>query len=194
MPTNANRTDRTDRIALTEDELREITGYAADCAGRVLHLFEQSLPADRRPREAVEAARAFADGGRRTQALRMSGFAAFRAAREPAPPAAADAARAASHAAGAAFLHPLADAHQVKHILGAAAHAARARELAADGDPTAAAEALAWAREHAPAAVTTVLARLPAAPAGGGRVGEYLRGLDRALRAGADEPRGPGRS
>ncbi|MFJ6665086.1 putative immunity protein [Streptomyces sp. NPDC091383] len=194
MPTNANRTDRTDRIALTEDELREITGYAADCAGRVLHLFEQSLPADRRPREAVEAARAFADGGRRTQALRMSGFAAFRAAREPAPPAAADAARAASHAAGAAFLHPLADAHQVKHILGAAAHAARARELAADEDPTAAAEALAWAREQAPAAVTTVLARLPHAPAGGGRVGEYLRGLDRALRAGADEPRGPGRS
>ncbi|MGW1093675.1 hypothetical protein ACWD4L_47900, partial [Streptomyces sp. NPDC002596] len=27
--------------------------------------------------------------------------------------------------AGAAFLHPLANAHQVKHILGAAAHAAR---------------------------------------------------------------------
>ncbi|QHC27807.1 putative immunity protein [Streptomyces sp. HF10] len=183
VSTNSNETDRADRIALTEDELREITGYAADCAGRALHLFEQSRPADPRPREAVEAARAFADGGRRTQALRMSGFAAFRAAREPAAPAAADAARAASHAAGAAFLHPLADAHQVKHILGAAAHAARALELAADEDPTVAADALAWARAHAPAAVTAVLGRLPAAPAGGGRVGEYLRGLDGALRA-----------
>ncbi|MYR04441.1 exonuclease SbcC, partial [Streptomyces sp. SID6139] len=35
----------------------------------------------------------------------------------------------------------------------------------------------------APAAVTTVLGRLPAAPAGGGQAGEYLRGLDGALRA-----------
>ncbi|MEU6465666.1 putative immunity protein [Streptomyces sp. NPDC046976] len=195
MPTKPSRTDRTnradrtgragrtDRIALTEDELREVTGFAADCADRVLHLFERSLPADPRPREAIEAARAFAGGGRRTQALRMSGFAAFRAAHEPAAPAAADAARAAGHAAGAAFLHPLADAHQVKHILGAAAHAARARELAAEGDPAVAAAALAWARGHAPAVVITVLGRLPAAPAGGGRVGEYLRGLDGALRA-----------
>jgi hypothetical protein len=30
------------------------------------------------------------------------------------------------YAASAAYLHPLASAHQVKHILGAAAHAARA--------------------------------------------------------------------
>ncbi|OIK28277.1 putative immunity protein [Streptomyces malaysiense] len=180
MPTNSSKADR---IELTEGELREITGYAADCADRVLHLFEQSLPDDTRPREAVEGARAFAGGGRRTQALRLSGFAAFRAAREPASPAAADAARAASHAAGAAFLHPLADAYQVRHILGAAAHAARAMELAAAEDPAVAADALAWAHEHAPAAVGTVLGRLPAAPAGGGRVGEYLRGLDAALRA-----------
>ncbi|MFH8342465.1 putative immunity protein [Streptomyces sp. AM6-12] len=181
MPTKPSKTDRADRIELTEDELREITGYAAGCASRVLHLFEQNMPADPRPREAIEAARAFAGGGRRTQALRLSGFAAFRAAREAASPAAADAARAASHAAGAAFLHPLADAHQVKHILGAAAHAARAQELAADEDHTAA-DALAQARAHAPAAVTAVLGRLPAAPAGGGRVGEYVRVLDAALR------------
>src|SRR5215831_20107434 len=32
------------------------------------------------------------------------------------------------YAAPAAYLHPLADAHQVKYILGAAAHAARAAE------------------------------------------------------------------
>ncbi|WP_346342761.1 putative immunity protein [Streptomyces sp. SID685] len=62
VPTKPSKTDRTgrpdqaDRIALTEDELREITGFAADCAARVLHLFEQSLPADPRPREAIEAA------------------------------------------------------------------------------------------------------------------------------------------
>ena len=49
--------------------------------------------------------------------------------------AASDAARAAVAAAGAAHLHPLAKASQVKHILGAAAHAARAFELAAGDDP-----------------------------------------------------------
>jgi hypothetical protein len=38
-------------------------------------------------------------------------------------------------AAGAAFLHPLAKATQVKHILGSAAHAARALELSAGDDP-----------------------------------------------------------
>ncbi|MEU3858578.1 putative immunity protein [Streptomyces sp. NPDC028722] len=118
-------------IELSARELREIAGYAADCAFGVLALFEESVPGDPRPREAIDAARAFAAGGRRTAALRQSAWAAYRAAREAASPAAAEAARAASHAAGAAFLHPRASAHQVRHILGAAAHAIRAEELAA---------------------------------------------------------------
>jgi hypothetical protein len=47
----------------------------------------------------------------------------------------------------AAYLHPLADAHQVKHILGAAAHAARAAELVAGDDRDVGAEQAggAWA-------------------------------------------------
>ncbi|MFF8730198.1 putative immunity protein [Streptomyces sp. NPDC015171] len=171
-----------DQIELNEHELREITGYAAACASRVLALFERSLPADPRPRDAVEAARAFAAGGRRTGALRQSAWAAYKAAGEAAVPAAADAARAASHAAAAAFLHPKASAHQVKHILGAAAHAARAEELAAGDDRDAGARTLDWAGRHAPAAVPAVLGRLPAAPSGGGRVGEIIRALDSALR------------
>ncbi|MFC9329557.1 putative immunity protein [Kitasatospora sp. NPDC057015] len=170
-------------IELSESELREIAGYAADCAGRALSIFEQSLPADTRPRDAIEAAYAFAGGGRRTAALRQSAWAAFRAAGEATSPAAADAARAASHAAGAAYLHPLADAHQVKHVLGAAAHAARAEELVTGEDPRVGAGTLEWARHHAPSAVTAVLGRLPAAPPGGGRVGEFIRDLDAALRA-----------
>ncbi|WP_190018009.1 putative immunity protein [Streptomyces lucensis] len=170
-----------DRIELTEDELRAIAGYAAECARRVLPLFEQSLPADRRPRDAIDAAGAFAGGGRRTAALRRSAWAAYKAAQEAGSPAAADAARAASHAAAAAFLHPLASAHQVRHVLGAAAHAARAKELAS-GDRGDTAGFLDWASGHAPAAVTAVLGRLPAAPDGGGRVGELIRRLDAALR------------
>ncbi|WP_327183121.1 putative immunity protein [Streptomyces sp. NBC_01334] len=201
MPTES------DKIELNEHELREIAGYAARCARRALPIFEQSLPADPRPRDAVEAAEAFAGGGRRTGALRQSAWAAYRAAQEAASPdpaasaAAADAARAASHAAASAYLHPLANAHQVKHVLGAAAHAARAEELAAGHSaveagrsgtmadpaavrsPTAGAGTLEWACHHAPPAVTAVLGRLPSAPPGGGRVGELMRDLDAALRA-----------
>ncbi|MGZ8750590.1 MAG: putative immunity protein, partial [Pseudonocardia sp.] len=119
-----------EKIELSEDELREIAGFAADCARRVLPIFERALPADTRPRDAIDAAHAFAGGGPRTGALRQRAWAAYRAAQQTASPAAADAARAASHAAAAAYIHPKASAHQVKHILGAAAHAARAEELA----------------------------------------------------------------
>ncbi|QFZ72371.1 exonuclease SbcC [Streptomyces fagopyri] len=177
MPTDS------DKIELSEHELREIAGYAAECARRTLAIFEQSLPADSRPRDAVDAAQAFAAGGRRTAALRQDAWAAYGAAREAVPPAAADAARAASHAAAAAYLHPKASAHQVKHILGAAAHASRAEELASGADPRVTAGTLDWACRHAPPAVGAVLGRLPPAPSGGGRVGELLRVLDAALRA-----------
>ncbi|MEV6575910.1 putative immunity protein [Streptomyces sp. NPDC051577] len=177
MPTDS------DTIELSEDELRQITGYAAACARRALPLFEQDLSADPRPRAAIDAADEFAGGGRRTTALRQSAWAAYKAAADAGSPAAADAARAASHAAAAAFLHPKASAHQVKHLLGAAAHAARAEELASGEDERVTAETLEWARQHAPAAVGAVLGRLPAAPPGGGRVGEHIRDLDAALRA-----------
>lgn len=189
-----------DTIELSTEELQEITGFAAECARRVLSIFERSLPDDSRPRDAVEAAQAFADGGRRTQALRTCGWAAYKAAGEvtgevtgeaaggvagevPGKAAAADAARAASHAAAAAYLHPKASAHQVKHILGAAAHAARAEELVSGEGLGATGQTLEWARHHAPPAVIAVLGRLPAAPPGGGRVGELIRDLDAALRA-----------
>lgn len=176
MPTDS------DSMELSTDELRATAGYAAVCARGVLPVFEQDVPADPRPREAVDAAQVFAEGGRRTAALRQSAWAAYRAAGEAPSSAAADAARAASHAAAAAYLHPRASAHQVKHVLGAAAHAARAEELAAGDDRRVGAAALERARRHAPAEVTAVLGRLPAAPAGGGRVGELMRALDGALR------------
>ncbi|MCY0937711.1 putative immunity protein [Streptomyces sp. H34-S4] len=171
-----------DEIELSESELREITGYAADCARRVLAVFEQHAPDDTRPREAIEAADTFAGGGRRTAALRQCAWAAYKAAQEADSPAAIDAARAASHAAGAAYLHPKASAHQIKHILGAAAHAARAEGLASGESDQVAAQTLEWARHHAPPAVSHVLGRMPAPPPGGGQVGEFIRELDTALR------------
>lgn len=169
-------------IDLTDDELREVAGFAARCASAVLPVFERDVPGDARPREAIDAAREFAAGGHRTSALRTSAWAAFRAAQVAATPAAAEAAHAASAAAGAAFLHPLAHADQVKHLLGSAARAARAVELEAD-DARGIAEAY-FEEElpEVPDAVIDVLHRYPPAPNGGGRVGELMRLLDARLR------------
>lgn len=94
----------------------------------------------------------------------------------------AEAARAAMAAAGAAYLHPLPNATQVKHILGSAAHAARAAELDASGDRAVGDECVRQAVHYATPAVVDVLKRYPAAPAGGGRKGELTRLLDGMLR------------
>ena len=170
-------------VALTLEDLREVAAFAATCAQDVLGTFEQLHPGDSRPRDAIEEARAFARGGRRGKALRDTAWAALRAAGEAGTEAAEHAARAAMSAASAAYLHPLADPHQVKHVLGAAAHAARATELVAGDDPDAAARSLREAARRATPLVVDVLRRYPAAPPGGGRVGELLRILDQALRS-----------
>lgn len=170
---------------LTRHELGEVAGYAALCARAVLPIFEDEYPGDPRPRTALELAQRFADGGGRTKAIRDGAWAAMRAAQEARDAdrqAASDAARAALAAASAPYLHPLAKATQVKHILGSAAHAARAAELAAGDDPDAGAEHLAWARGQASPIVVDVLGRYPLAPPGGGRVGELIRRLDTSLR------------
>ena len=172
-------------ITLSRSELREVSAFAAACARSSLAVFERERPDDPRPRAAIDAAQAFADGGERTAALRGSAWAAHRAAqetRDAGQAAASDAARAAAHAAGAAFLHPLAEATQVRHILGSAAHAARALELAAGDDPVVGADRIARLRGLANPVVADVLRRYPAAPGGGGRVGELLRQLDASLR------------
>ncbi|MEV4286036.1 putative immunity protein [Nonomuraea bangladeshensis] len=172
-------------IELSLSELREVAGYAVACARPALTIFERERPDDPRPRAAIEAARTFADGAERTKALRDSAWAAMRAAQEARDAglaAACDAARAALAAAGAGYLHPLAKATQVKHILGPAAHAARAFELSAGDDPSVGADHLAQARALAGPVVVDVLRRYPLAPPGGGRVGELLRQLDASLR------------
>jgi hypothetical protein len=174
-----------DEEGITElniDELREIAGFAVECAQRVLPIFERHVRDDSRPIEAIEAALAFSKNGKRSNELRAKGLAAFRSAYAVDVPAAKEAAKAATQAAGAAFLHPIGKAHQVAHILGAAAYAARAAELEADDDLSVGEEYRDWAIQHAPETVATVLARYPAAPAGGGRTGEILRELDVALR------------
>ncbi|MEW1776693.1 putative immunity protein [Streptomyces sp. NPDC086777] len=170
-------------IALGMQDLREVTGFAAACAEVVLDVFESDRPDDSRPRDAVSAAWEFVRGGERGKALRDRAWAALRAARSADTAAAREAARAAMAAAAAPYLHPLARATQVKHILGAGAHAARAAELVADDDRGVGVEHLRQLAQRAAPAVVDVLARFPAAPDGGGRVGELTRMLDDGLRA-----------
>ena len=174
--------NETGEIVLSMGDLREVTSYAAESAQEVLEIFERAHPADSRPRDAIDAARTFARGGKRGKTLRDTAWAAHKAARDADTAPAGDAARAAMCAASAAYLHPLADAHQVKHILGAAAHAARAAELIAGDDRHLGAEHIEQACRRATPAVVEVLKRYPAAPPGGGRVGELIRDLDEALR------------
>jgi hypothetical protein len=177
--------DDSTTIKLSLSELREVAGYAVACARPALAIFECERPGDQRPRAAIDAAQAFADGGERTKGLRDSAWAAHRAAREARDAgqgAASDAARAAGHAVGAAFLHPLPKATQVKHILGSAAHAARAFELSAGDDPAIGLDQIAQSRILAPPVIVDVLRRYPSAPPGGRRVGELIRTLDASLR------------
>ena len=80
-------------IAINAD--RPLSLFAADCAERVLPIYEKEYPEDQRPRQAIEAARAFARGEISAAARAAAGTAAWDAARA----AAGDAARAAAGAA-----------------------------------------------------------------------------------------------
>jgi hypothetical protein len=59
----------TSEITLSMDDLREVAGYAAACAEDVLEIFESAHPADSGLRDAIDAAWAFARGGRRGKVL-----------------------------------------------------------------------------------------------------------------------------
>jgi hypothetical protein len=177
--------DENRTIELSMAELREIAGYAVACAEPALAIFERERPDDRRPRAAIDAAQAFADGAKRTKVIRDTAWAAHRAyqeARDAGQVAASEAARAAVGAASAAFLHPLAKATQVLHILGSAAHAARAFELDTGDDRNVGADYIEKVRGLASPIVVSVVTRYPNAPSGRGRMGELLRTLVASLR------------
>ncbi len=166
-------------FALSMDELRIVARYVAETADGLLPVFEAERPDDARPRSAVVAAWRFVDGDPRTRLQRVTSVAAHRAAREASGEAARLASQAAGDAASAAYLHPIARAHQVGHILRAAAHAARIAEISA-GDPTA---ALREAQRRATPELIDILRRYPSAPAGSSRVARLMATLDAALRA-----------
>ncbi|OKI65598.1 exonuclease SbcC [Micromonospora sp. CB01531] len=177
---------------LTMDELRVVARYVVRHAEDVLSVFERAVPDDPRPRAAIDAAWAFINGANRTKLQRVTSLEAHRAAGSAPSEAARLAARSAGDAASAAYLHPIAKASQVGHILRASASAARIGEIEAGGDPTIGDALLERSRQRATPVLIDVLSRYPIAPSGGNRVAQLMSTLDRSLRQAADRP--PGRT
>jgi len=126
-------------MAIEDSEQKGLALWAADCAERSLHIFEESYP-DRRPRKAIGLARAWARGDIPVSAARGGSSAANTAARtaEQGSPA-QDAARAAGHASAAA--------HNPGHVLHAAAYAVKALT---GTDLEAAEKERSWQFDHLP--------------------------------------------
>lgn len=169
-------------MKLTVDELRIVGAWAADCAERVLPIFEMKAPSDVRPREAISGIREFARGDKRTARLRSLALAALAAAREVGDSAAAAAARSAGCAASSAYTRALPQPHHAKHVLSPPAHAAQARELAASADPKAAVKEVRWAVRRASPIVGGVAQKWPPRVLGWGRFNDLLHKVDMGLR------------
>jgi immunity protein 5 of polymorphic toxin system len=137
---------------LSEGDRRIVAGWAADCADRVLGLFEAEAPGDSRPRDAIAGLRAFARGELGVGEARRR-FVAHAAAREVSTSAAAAAARAAGQAASIP--------HMGAHALGAAAYAAKAAGLAVPEQPEAVSEEIRWQVRRMSEAVRVALRQLP---------------------------------
>ena len=111
--------------------------FAADCAERVLPLFEQQYPQDDRPRKAIEAARAWAHGELTTAASASAAdaadaaYAAYAAASAAASAAAYASASAASASASASAASASASASAASAAYAASASAAYAAYAAA---------------------------------------------------------------
>jgi len=168
------------QITLSLEDRRLFGSWAADCAERVLSLFEAKASSDTRPHEAIEGIREFARGGKRTARLRSLALAALSAAREVDDPAAKAAARSACQAAATAYTHALATVDQAKHILGPAVYAALACELV-DG-LNASDEEIRWAIQHASPTIREITRRFPAHSQGRSRLAILYYQLDTGLR------------
>ena len=152
---------------LSEADRRAVAAWAADCAERVLPIFEAAAPGDGRPRNLLARTRAFARGELDVGEGIRRRFPGGVPAGEVRAPAAAAAARAAGQAA--------ATPHMRAHALGAAAYAAKAAGLAAPDRTNAISEEVRWQLDHTSAAVRAALRLLP--PVGENSAGPLGPGL-----------------
>jgi hypothetical protein len=129
---------------LTDANHQLLALWAAACAAHVLHLFKEEVSADPRPRQAIEATRAWADGRMKMMQARALGGHAMAAAR-PLRGAAGFAAYAAGQAACVG--------HVAEHDLGASAYAIRAAQEAGSGNAEAGRIEREWQRQQLPSQV-----------------------------------------
>ena len=135
---------------LTDSDHHLLALWAAVCAEHVLPMFEAVRPADPRPRQAIEQARAWVRGEVKMMQARAAGGAANSAARPL-----SGAARFAAYAAGQAAVV----AHVAAHELGAAAYAIKAARAAApkgEGERAGRREC-AWQRAQLPEAIRALV-------------------------------------
>ncbi len=128
----------------TPDDHKTLALWAAECAEHVLPLFEQMCPQDERPRNAIEAGRAWVRGELAMVNARKAAFAAHAAARDATHPAAVAAARSAGHAAATAHV-----ASHARHAAAYAVTAARAAAPKSENESVAALERE-WQSQHLP--------------------------------------------
>ncbi len=138
---------------LSEADRRRVAAWAADCAERVLGVFEAEAPDDDRPRVLIARTRAFARGELNTAEEIRRRFVGGVSTTELKAPAAAAAARAAGQA--------VAVCHLGAHALGAAAYAVQAARLANPDRPEAVEEEICWQLDHMSAEVRAALRALP---------------------------------
>ena len=129
----------------SREDQRTLATWAADCAERVLPLFEQAYPSDDRPRMAIQACRTWVSTGIfRMSVIREASLSAHAAARDAKNN---EAACFAARAAG----QGVATAHVTQHAYGSALYALKAISAT---DPVHAedniAEELEWQAMHIP--------------------------------------------
>lgn len=136
------------KLTLNESDRRILAAWAADCAARTLPIFERVAPNDKRPRDAIEAARAFARDEMKIGAAKSKAVAAHAAARSVAQDAAAVAA---ARSCG----HAVATAHMAAHARGVSYSAVAVGTERANDE-------VEWQFQHSSPQVRDLLSRLPA--------------------------------
>ena len=174
---------------LSEADRRIVAAWAADCAERVLDLFEAEARGDSRPRDAIARTRAFARGE-----LDVAGEIRRRFVAGGAPRGVTPGAAAAARAAGQAAAVP----HMGAHALGAAAYAVKAASLATPCHTNSGRDEIRWQLAQMSPAVRAALRQLPpvgenaSGPLGPGLLASGQLGtIIRDLQAGLAQPDQP---
>ncbi|MFT4030238.1 MAG: hypothetical protein QM675_10215 [Protaetiibacter sp.] len=139
--------------SLDDSDRRAVAAWAADCAERVIALFQAEAPADGRPADAIARARAYARGESDAAGEIRRRFVAGRAVSSVSSPAAIAAARSAAQAAGVA--------HMGAHALGAAAYAVKAAGAASSDEAIAIDDEIRWQLGAMTPRVREALRRIP---------------------------------